>query len=79
MNYIVRADFYPSGSILPLGITDECGNTLYIRNFEPLVASSDGSQNIYCETTNNKKFLLSFRYGKFYVTDMEDCNNDIKS
>lgn len=29
--YIVRADFYPNGAIiLPLGITDEHGSTLYI-------------------------------------------------
>ena len=28
--YIVRADFYPNGAIIPLGITDEHGSTLYI-------------------------------------------------
>lgn len=29
--YIVRADFYPNGDIVPLGITDDVGNSVYIK------------------------------------------------
>lgn len=29
--YIVRADFYPEDQIIPLGITDKNGNTVYIQ------------------------------------------------
>lgn len=28
MEYIVRADFYPNGEIIPLGITDCHGNSI---------------------------------------------------
>ena len=34
MDYIVRADYYPNGEIVPLGITDHNGNTLYLNEME---------------------------------------------
>lgn len=30
-SYIVRADFYPDGSIIPIGLTDSSGNTLWVQ------------------------------------------------
>lgn len=41
--YIVRADYYPDGSIRPLGITDKKGNTFYIDSIEePHITSKEG-------------------------------------
>ena len=34
MNYIVRAEYYPNGEVVPLGITDHNGNTLYLKEME---------------------------------------------
>ena len=43
MNYIVRADYYPNGEVVPLGITDHNGNTLYLKEME--MSRSPGVNN----------------------------------
>lgn len=32
--YIVRADFYPDGNVIPIGLTDSSGNTLWIQKIK---------------------------------------------
>ncbi|MBQ2968624.1 MAG: hypothetical protein IJE10_10965 [Clostridia bacterium] len=64
--YIVRADFYPNGQIVPLGITGVGGETIYIHKYiENKQTSSKQSEFIcftekgeYKLTLNNKKWTV---------------------
>ena len=40
--YIVRADFYPDGNIIPLGITDKSGKTIFIDQVQKMERKSFG-------------------------------------
>ncbi len=67
MDYIVRADYYPSGEVIPLGITDRNGNTLYLKETE--ISASTGINNFrfVCLTSSNKKIILIFSEGKWNI------------
>ena len=66
--YIVRADFYPSGEIRPLGITDGYGDTVFIQKSKEAFSNSDGTKGFQC-LTNKGQFFLIFKNGKWDVTD----------
>lgn len=56
--YIVRADYYPDGSIRPLGITNQRGETFFIDRIEkPQIASKEGL--IFKCLIHNKEAKLS--------------------
>lgn len=66
-NFIIRADFYSCGNVIPLGITDENGNTLYIEkiietkytNHNELRIKCLAEKNIYILTLKNNHWFLS--------------------
>lgn len=67
MNYIVRADYYPNGEVVPLGITDHNGNTLYFKEMEMSRSPGVNSFRFVCLTSSNKKITLLYSEGKWNV------------
>lgn len=57
---IVRADFYPDGSINPLGITDKFGNTTYIKRVKKTIKVDDSEYIFEC-ITDKKEIKLHFK------------------
>lgn len=55
--YIVRADFYPDGTIIPLGITDEYGKTTFIQKIKKTIRISSTEYKIEC-IANGKNVIL---------------------
>lgn len=58
--YIVRADFYPNGDIVPLGITDLSGKSVYVQNIIKATKISSNKYQIDC-IANNRKITLIFK------------------
>lgn len=62
--YIVRADFYPDGTILPLGLTDKSGNTKYIDRVKKIISKTYVDNLLEYKFTcvsNNKEIVLIFK------------------
>ncbi len=66
MNYIVRADYYPNGEIIPLGITDDQGFSQYLKNVN-VDKNPDGGLRFECLTGAGKKVVLSFSKDEWKV------------
>ena len=67
MGYIVRADYYPNGKIVPLGITDCQGNSRYFCATKEI---GKGLENLYCyecEMGKGEKVLLRLSNNKWTV------------
>ena len=58
-NYTVRADFYPDGSVLPIGLTDNNGETIYLESVQRLVESNKEDLLFHC-TANGETIVLVF-------------------
>ena len=58
---IVRADFYPGGEIIPLGITDAIGNSQYIDKI--IRIEKENNQMRYICLSSKKKIILIYRNG----------------
>lgn len=67
MEYIVRADFYPNGEIIPLGITDCYGNSLFVGRVIKVIKITENNIHFKCSANENKVLLLSFVGGKWIV------------
>lgn len=67
MKYIVRADYYPSGEILPIGITDEQGNSTYIKDVVKTNRSNYDCCVFECISNNKKIFHLRLEKNKWIV------------
>ena len=67
MDYIVRADYYPNGEIVPLGITDHNGNTLYLNEMEMIRTPGINNFRFVCLTSSNKKIILLYSEGKWNI------------
>ena len=65
-NYIVRADFYPTGRIIPLGFTDSFGETLYVKKIISINYKSSGEEIIRC-IIKNKKHTVIFKNNKWEI------------
>ena len=73
VSYIVRADFYPNGYILPLGITDNSGRSIYINKITKMkkrISTSGDEYVFYCES-KDKSFVLRF---KNFLWDIYDAD-----
>lgn len=57
--YIVRADFYPDGSVVPLGLTNEQGKTLYVKRINKIsvVGMDEYEFDCIADETNFVLFL----------------------
>lgn len=64
--YIVRADFYPDGEIIPLGITDCQGNTIYVKKSKMVFSNGKDARRFEC-VAESRHFSLEFRNSKWYV------------
>ena len=65
-DYIVRADFYPNGDIIPLGITNLKGETQFIEKIITIEKSIVDKKTKYvCESRNNI-MLLILKDGRWY-------------
>ncbi len=62
--YIVRADFYPDGTVVPLGLTNEDGNTLYVKKIRKIDVLGPGEYKIYC-IADKTPFVLLFKDNKW--------------
>jgi hypothetical protein len=60
MGYIIRADFYPNGEVVPLGLTDNHGNSLYVQKAKRIKHGSDEYSYFEC-LADGKRFLLTFK------------------
>ena len=69
MNYIVRADYYPNGEVVPLGITDGQGNSLFLKKIKAYRELEDNSLSFECLTNSNQTVILSFIDGKWVVKE----------
>ena len=67
MDYIVRADYYPNGEIVPLGITDHNGTTLYLNEMEMIRTPGINNFRFVCLTSSNKKIILLYSEGKWNI------------
>ena len=72
-SYIVRVDFYPDGRIIPLGITDNQGNTTFIQKSELVFSNGNGTQYFEC-ITKNMQFSLEFKNGKWHIENIKKRN-----
>lgn len=70
MKYIVRADFYPNGEIIPLGITDCHGNSIYVNTITETVRTKENNFRFKCSAHGGRVFSLSFVKNKWAVSDI---------
>ena len=70
MSYIIRADYYPNGEIVPLGITDCQGNSQYLRTIKKIEEGNENLCYYECVTSKDKKILLSFSNNKWIVESL---------
>ena len=64
--YIVRADFYPNGKIMPLGITKSSGETIYIKKSIENKSEFSNQVEFICFTEKGQYKLL-FKKNKWYI------------
>lgn len=62
---IVRTDTYPSGEIIPLGITDLEGKTQYIDKVTKKEVSKE-SVKYFC-VSNSELFVLIYKEGLWFL------------
>lgn len=67
MEYIVRADFYPNGEIIPLGITDCHGNSIFVSRVIKVIKITENNIYFKCSVSGNRELFLSFAGGKWTV------------
>lgn len=70
MKYIVRADFYPSGEIIPLGITDNQGYSHYLKIVKMNKNVENGARNFECVSTSGKKFVLALSNNRWTIEEL---------
>lgn len=71
-DYTVRADFYPDGDIIPLGITDSHGNSYFVNRIIEIMRTGDRSICFKCSTIGNGVFLLSFSHDRWTVCKVQN-------
>lgn len=64
MKYIVRADYYPNGEIIPLGITDCHGNSLYVREVITTICE-ENSCRFNCRMSDDREITLVLSNNKW--------------
>lgn len=67
MEYIVRADYYPDGEIIPLGITDCHGNSMFVNKIIETIRTDDNVIRIKCSTNAGELFMFSFAHDRWTV------------
>ena len=67
-NYIVRADHYPDGSIIPLGYTNRKGETVYIDRVIKIKKESTKTIIYRCKV-KNKIINLIFQDLKWIIEE----------
>lgn len=67
MQYIVRADFYPEGQIVPIGVTDANGNSVFIKSIQKSSRGPDQEYIIICDT-NKGLCTLVFKNNRWSVS-----------
>jgi hypothetical protein len=70
MDYIVRADFYPNGDIIPLGITDCNGNSIFVNKVTETTRTKENSIRFKCSASGGRVFLLSFVKNRWAVSEI---------
>lgn len=66
--YIVRADFYPDGSIIPLGFTNKQGETIYIGRVIKTTILSNNPYSIRYECdVDGKRREIDLRGNKWIL------------
>lgn len=78
MNIIVRADFYPDGSIIPIGITYPNGDSAFISAIEHVrLSMSKGGMPERCFLCHADKgtFWLSFVNNQWTLSPMYQCES----
>lgn len=65
-NFIIRVGFYPNGKIIPLGITDNSGNTVYIQKSKEIFSNENGTKYFECMTKKGYLFL-KLKNNKWYI------------
>lgn len=70
-SFIVRADFYPSGEIIPLGITDSHGDTAFMQKSKEVFIGGNHTKCFEC-VTKMDQFFLKFKNGKWYLDNIKE-------
>lgn len=66
--YIVRADFYPNGTVVPLGITKGDGTTIYIKKTIESEVKDNNELEFKCLTEKGEcKLLLNCNRWTVYI------------
>lgn len=69
MEYIVRADFYPNGEIIPLGITDCYGNSIFVNRVIETIRTKENNIRFKCSVSGDRVFFLFFVKSKWIVSE----------
>lgn len=69
MEYIVRADFYPNGEIIPLGITDCYGNSMFVNRVIETTRIKENNIRFKCSVSGGRVFFLSFVESKWAISE----------
>ena len=69
MEYIVRADFYPNGEIIPLGITDCYGNSMFVNRVIETTRIKENNIRFKCSVSGGGVCFLSFVKNKWIVSE----------
>lgn len=69
MEYIVRADFYPNGEIIPLGITDCHGNSIFVNRVIETTRIKENNIRFKCSVSGGEVLFLSFVENKWTVSE----------
>lgn len=70
MEYIVRADFYPNGKIIPLGITDCNGNSIFVNKIIETIRTKENNIRFKCSASGGRVFFLFFVKNKWTVSEI---------
>lgn len=70
MEYIVRADFYPNGEIIPLGITDCNGNSIFVNKIIEIIRTKENNISFKCSASGGRVFFLFFVKNKWTVSEI---------
>lgn len=65
-SYIVRADHYPNGEIIPLGITNLHGETLYIDRVIENKKVDSCTYFFHCKS-KEKDFFMTYHNNKWNI------------
>lgn len=73
MRFIVRVDYYPNGSIVPIGVTNESGESIYIDQIERIdryISTSGNAEYHFLCRSKTRLFWLVFCDNRWNILNL---------